>query len=114
MQYTRYCNGVANKPLCTSDRCSSHVTLAARDRESEQMRARKICAAIAGIVTLGLLASPAMAQKSGGALKIFFPGKPARQSDLQKGKLSTRAPPKAPFNKLILFHHKQNQKPPAI
>src|SRR6195256_16907 len=60
---------------------------------------------------LGLLAGPAMAQKSGGTLKFFHRDSPASMSILEEATISTVGPMMAVFNNLILFnqHEKQNR-----
>ena len=59
----------------------------------------------------GLLAGPAVAQKSGGTLKFFHRDSPASMSIHEEATISTVAPTMAVFNNLILFnqHEKQNR-----
>jgi len=75
------------------------------------MRGRQFWPAVAGIVALGLLASPAVAQKSGGTLKFFHRDSPASMSIHEEATISTVAPTMAVFNNLIVFnqHEKQNR-----
>jgi peptide/nickel transport system substrate-binding protein len=59
----------------------------------------------------GLLAAPAVAQKSGGVLRLFHRDSPASMSIHEEATISVVAPPLAVFNNLILFdqHEKQNR-----
>src|SRR6266478_5337108 len=64
-----------------------------------------------GIIAPGLLAGPAVAQKSGGTLKFFHRDSPASMSIHEEATISTVAPTMAVFNNLVLFnqHEKQNR-----
>src|SRR5205085_338718 len=82
-----------------------------RVARGEGMPRSKLWLAVASIVGLGLVAGPAMAQKSGGVLKFFHRDSPASMSILEEATISTVAPTMAVFNNLILFnqHEKQNR-----
>src|SRR6185437_6101935 len=57
------------------------------------------------------LATPAMAQKSGGILKLYHRDSPASLSTHEEATVSAIAPAMAIFNNLVLFdqHEKQNR-----
>src|SRR5690348_7991752 len=63
----------------------------------------------AGLVAL--LAAPALAQKSGGVLRLFHRDSPASASIHEEATISAVAPFMGVFNNLVLFdqHEKQNR-----
>jgi peptide/nickel transport system substrate-binding protein len=69
---------------------------------------------VATIICAGLGLAPggaALAQKSGGTLRIYHRDSPASMSTIEEATVSTIAPMMAVFNNLILFnqHEKQNR-----
>jgi peptide/nickel transport system substrate-binding protein len=76
---------------------------------------RKSAARIARALLLGAglaaLAAPALAQKSGGTLRLFHRDSPASASLLEEATISAVAPFMGVYNNLILFdqHEKQNR-----
>src|SRR5437667_6829218 len=74
-------------------------------------RQRMTVLALAGGLALGLIAAPALAQKSGGTLRFFHRDSPASMSIHEEATISTVGPTMAVFNNLVLFnqHEKQNR-----
>src|SRR5581483_5459567 len=68
-------------------------------------------ALILGCALVGVLATPAVAQKSGGILKLYHRDSPASLSIHEEATVSAIAPAMAIFNNLVLFdqHEKQNR-----
>src|SRR5712691_12067831 len=66
---------------------------------------------LALVASFGLLAAHAVAQQSGGVLKIYHRDSPASMSILEEATISTVGPMMAVFNNLVLFnqHEKQNR-----
>ncbi len=75
------------------------------------LAARWCAGAVVGACALWLAATPALAQKSGGILRLFHRDSPASLSIHEEATISAVAPAMAIFNNLILFdqHQKQNR-----
>ena len=73
------------------------------------MSRSKLRLAAAVIVGLGLLAGPAMAQKSGGVLKFFHRDSPASMSILEEATISTVLPMMGVFNNLAVYDQNVKQ-----
>jgi peptide/nickel transport system substrate-binding protein len=67
--------------------------------------------ALAALCAAWLAATPALAQKSGGILRLFHRDSPASMSIHEEATISTEAPMMSVFNNLVLFdqHEKQNR-----
>jgi peptide/nickel transport system substrate-binding protein len=65
---------------------------------------------VTGLAAALLLAAPALAQKSGGVLRVYHRDSPASMSILEEATISTVMPMMPVFNNLVLFdqHVKQN------
>jgi peptide/nickel transport system substrate-binding protein len=66
--------------------------------------------AIAAPLLAGLAAEPALAQKTGGILKMFSPDSPASMSILEEATVFAEGPMMGVFNNLVMFdqHVRQN------
>jgi len=66
--------------------------------------------AVAGSLLLALPADVALAQKSGGILKMYDPDSPASMSIHEEGTIVSERPMMGVFNNLVMFdqHVKQN------
>src|SRR5437763_6033492 len=74
-------------------------------------RAARLLATIGGILLGMALAAPALAQKSGGILRVFHRDSPASMSILEEGSISAIMPMMGVFNNIVIFdqHVPQNR-----
>ena len=70
--------------------------------------------ALISYAIFGLLASPAIAQQSGGVLKFFHRDSPASMSIHEEATISTVAPMMGVFNNLVLFKQDEKQNRPEF
>src|SRR5256886_8164650 len=75
------------------------------------MNSGRTCAAAAGLLIGMALATPALAQKQGGILRVFHRDSPASMSIFEEGSISAIMPMMGVFNNLVLFdqHVPQNR-----
>src|ERR1700720_796533 len=78
---------------------------------STMRRTARLFATIAGMLLGMALADPALAQKSGGILRVFHRDSPASMSIVEEGSISAIMPMMGVFNNLVLFdqHVRQNR-----
>src|ERR1700687_54377 len=74
-------------------------------------RTARLFATVGGVVLGMALADPALAQKSGGILRVFHRDSPASMSIIEEGSISAIMPMMGVFNNLVLFdqHVPQNR-----
>jgi peptide/nickel transport system substrate-binding protein len=77
-------------------------------------RARLHTAALFGLVLCCGFGCPALAQKSGGVLKLYHRDSPASLSILEEATVSAIAPAMAVFNNLVLFKQDEKQNRPEF
>jgi peptide/nickel transport system substrate-binding protein len=70
---------------------------------------RRLTAGVAATIVLGALAAPALAQKSGGILRINHRDSPATMSIHEEGSVSVIMPMMGVFNNLVLYDQKVPQ-----
>src|SRR5271165_1096629 len=80
-------------------------------RERPVINRGQTWAAAAGLVMGVALATPALAQKEGGVLRVFHRDSPASMSIIEEGSISAIMPMMGVFNNLVLFdqHVPQNR-----
>src|SRR3954447_2715376 len=78
----------------------------------ETMNAIARTLALAGCALLGMLVTPALAQKNGGTLKFYHRDSPASGSIHEEATVSAVAPFMAVFNNLVLFKQDEKQNRP--
>src|SRR5215471_5564750 len=73
-------------------------------------RKLRACVAMAGLLTALLAADPAVAQKSGGVLKLYSPDSPASMSIHEEATVFAEGPMMGVFNNLVIYdqHVPQN------
>ena len=73
-------------------------------------RKLRVCVAIAGLLTALPVSDPALAQKSGGVLKLFSPDSPASMSIHEEATVFAEGPMMGVFNNLVIYdqHVPQN------
>ena len=73
-------------------------------------RKPRACVAMAGLLTALLAAYPAVAQKSGGILRMYSPDSPASMSIHEEATVFAEGPMMGVFNNLVILDHcvKQN------
>ena len=73
-------------------------------------RKLRACAAMAGLLTALPAADPALAQKSGGVLKLYSPDSPASMSIHEEATVFAEGPMMGVFNNLVIYdqHVPQN------
>ena len=64
---------------------------------------RSFAGLLSAVAALGLIATPALAQKSGGVLKMYFQDSPPSASILEEATTSTVVPFMGIYNNLVLF-----------
>ena len=70
---------------------------------------RLVMTATAGLFTVGVVASPAFAEKQGGILHILHRDSPPSMSIHEEATISTSMPMMGVFNNLVMFDPKQKQ-----
>ncbi|TAJ88101.1 ABC transporter substrate-binding protein [Reyranella sp.] len=63
----------------------------------------RICGVLGAVAALGLMATPALAQKSGGVMKMYFQDNPPSASIHEEATTSTVVPFMGLYNNLVLF-----------
>jgi peptide/nickel transport system substrate-binding protein len=76
-------------------------------------RKLRACVAMAGLLTAHLAADPAVAQKSGGILRMYSPDSPASMSIHEEATVFAEGPMMGVVNNLVIYdqHVPQNQSP---
>src|SRR5580704_6180589 len=64
---------------------------------------RKFCGTVVAVVLAAILAAPALAQKQGGTLKVYFFDSPASMSIHEEATIAGQGPMMGVFNNLVMY-----------